>query len=185
MIASLGEVEALVRKAARGAGWTWGHAEELGTSARALSSAGLPGVALGAALLRHHSIGHCPIRHSAEWSDSGSLPSSPVGLQCMLLAMPLLGLNLCNEAETIVAIWPGGSARADCHGSVHCESARVSSSTIQCRFQIDPGPPMSGACIHPGGVHVAGVDWSILEQLALDSYVPASEQSRQGAGPTD
>lgn len=48
---SLGEVEALVRKAARGAGRSWGMAEEAGRAARWLETYGLPGGALAAALL--------------------------------------------------------------------------------------------------------------------------------------
>ncbi|MEQ9261028.1 MAG: DUF3726 domain-containing protein [Roseovarius sp.] len=40
---SLGELEALARKAARGAGMSWGMAEEAGCAARWLCAAGLPG----------------------------------------------------------------------------------------------------------------------------------------------
>ncbi|MGG7646099.1 DUF3726 domain-containing protein [Rhodovulum sp. YNF3179] len=48
---SLGETEALVRKAARGAGRSWGMAEEAGRTARWLEAYGLPGAMLSAALL--------------------------------------------------------------------------------------------------------------------------------------
>ena len=40
---SLNELEAMARKAARGAGYSWGLAEEVGKATRWLSAAGLPG----------------------------------------------------------------------------------------------------------------------------------------------
>lgn len=48
---SLGEIEALARKAAKGAGYSWGMAEEAGKSVRFLCAAGLPGAEALAGLL--------------------------------------------------------------------------------------------------------------------------------------
>ncbi len=47
---SLNEIDAMARKAARGAGYAWGLAEEAGRAVRWLEARGLPGLA---ALLRH------------------------------------------------------------------------------------------------------------------------------------
>lgn len=52
MNASLNEIESLCKKAARGAGLSWGLAEEAGKAARWLSGNGLDGPALLAAQLR-------------------------------------------------------------------------------------------------------------------------------------
>jgi hypothetical protein len=46
IVCSLNEVEAYGRRAARGAGMSWGLAEEAGKAARWLSARGLPGVEL-------------------------------------------------------------------------------------------------------------------------------------------
>ena len=40
---SLNELDAMARKAARGAGYSWGLAEEAGRATRWLAAAGLPG----------------------------------------------------------------------------------------------------------------------------------------------
>ncbi|MEZ5480557.1 MAG: DUF3726 domain-containing protein [Thiolinea sp.] len=49
---SLSEIDAQVKKAVRGAGFSWGHAEEAGKAARFLAAQQLPGAALVAAYLQ-------------------------------------------------------------------------------------------------------------------------------------
>ena len=51
MIYSLSEIDAQCKKATRGAGFEWGHAEEAGKAARWLAKHELPGAALLAAYL--------------------------------------------------------------------------------------------------------------------------------------
>ena len=53
MTGSLNELEILVKRATRGAGWSWGIAEEAGKSARWLASRGFPAGRLVLAWLQH------------------------------------------------------------------------------------------------------------------------------------
>lgn len=97
---SLGEAEALARKAARGAGRSWGMAEEFGRAVRWLEGSGLPAMALLATLLArtdgmaatrltpsweaHTGLVHpdatplCPIALGTALSDHG-ITSCPLG----------------------------------------------------------------------------------------------------------
>jgi len=73
---SLGELEALCRKAARGAGFDWGPAEEAGRAVRRLAAVGLPGPRL--LLARLAARDGTPARElsprsfEAEWRSGGT-----------------------------------------------------------------------------------------------------------------
>ncbi len=74
MTYSLGEVEALCRKAARGAGFSWGMADEAGKTARWLCQHGLPGTA---ALAGYLDTVKTPLGpddpNLQDWSTNGTL----------------------------------------------------------------------------------------------------------------
>lgn len=93
---SLNETEALARKAARGAGLSWGLAEEAGKATRWLCSAGLPGPAALAGLLTLNDgteYGQlCPMDTDRIWQAKG-------GTLCPLSA----GAALCDRAGTLVS----------------------------------------------------------------------------------
>ncbi|WP_371225943.1 DUF3726 domain-containing protein [Roseovarius sp. 2305UL8-3] len=93
---SLNETEALARKAARGAGLSWGLAEEAGKATRWLCSAGLPGPAALAGLLMQNDGAEyarlCPIMTDRTWqAEEGAL--------CPLIA----GAALCDRADALAA----------------------------------------------------------------------------------
>lgn len=93
---SLNEVETLARKAARGAGLSWGLSEEAGKTARWLTSVQFPGPAMLADLLAqndgtaHHRL--CPTDTSAIWTAAG-------GTLCPLTT----GAAICDHASEIAA----------------------------------------------------------------------------------
>ncbi len=93
---SLNEIETLTRKAARGAGLSWGLAEEAGKATRWLCSAGLPGPAALAGLLTQNDgtdYGQlCPITTNDPWQAKG-------GTLCPLIA----GAALCDRAAALSA----------------------------------------------------------------------------------
>jgi len=93
---SLNETEALARKAARGAGLSWGLAEEAGKATRWLCSAGLPGPAALAGLLTQNDgtdYGQlCPTNTDGPWQARG-------GMLCPLSA----GAALCDRADDLAA----------------------------------------------------------------------------------
>lgn len=78
---SLGEIEALVTKAARGAGYPWGLASEAGAAARRLTAGGAPGADHFAVFLAAAAEGaiadECPIRAGLFIADGGRAEDAP------------------------------------------------------------------------------------------------------------
>ncbi len=91
---SLNEIEGLSRKAARGAGLSWGLAEEAGKATRWLCAAGLPGAEALAGLLRQNDGAEyatlCPLEETGTWAASG-------GALCPLIS----GAAICDQAKDI------------------------------------------------------------------------------------
>ena len=67
---ALGEIESLARKATRGAGYSWGHAEDTGRAVRWLTARGLPGPATLASVLE---AGICDNGPDVQWACDGVL----------------------------------------------------------------------------------------------------------------
>ncbi|MEO8247817.1 MAG: DUF3726 domain-containing protein [Burkholderiales bacterium] len=115
---TLAEIEALGRKAARGAGFSWGMAEEAGRAARWLTSFGLPGAeALAGLLVRNDGkpwaalypldLGHawtsasgelCPLIAGASLLDRIAEPDHEAGFILGRIAYPLLVLPFVGRA---------------------------------------------------------------------------------------
>ncbi len=93
---SLGEVEAACRKAARGAGASWGIAEEAGRAARWLAARGFPGPGLVADLLTAND--RVPYDHLAPMAEHGVWRARG-GRLCPLVA----GAAICDRAAEIAA----------------------------------------------------------------------------------
>ncbi|MEO3415691.1 DUF3726 domain-containing protein [Roseovarius sp. CAU 1744] len=91
---SLNEVEGLARKAARGAGFSWGLAEEAGIATRWLMAMGLPGAtALAGLLTRNDGVTYtsiCPVDTDGRWRARG-------GTLCPLIC----GAAICDHAARL------------------------------------------------------------------------------------
>ncbi len=185
MIVSLGEIEALTRKAARGTGWPWGYADELGVSARLLAASGQPGVSIAASLLQQPPTEHCPIRFAAIWCDRNTLPEHPATLTHGTLALPLLARHICKPGLCLNAISGGIQTTVDKTGFL-CEQhgALIATDHAEFTFSITESSARHSVQ-NRGAATVDDTHWQTLEHLAIGSYVPASEQSRHGAGPSD
>ena len=94
MSLSLGELEALCRKAARGAGFDWGPAEEAGRAVRRLATLGLPGAEL--LLVRLDACDGARARDLSPRSLDGEWRSGGTVL-CPILA----GASLADVAERL------------------------------------------------------------------------------------
>ena len=96
MTFSLNEIEAMGKRAARGAGLPWGLAEEAGKAARWLTARGLPGPEELAEILTRNDGKSCdegaPLSLDGEWR-------APAGRLCPLV----LGAALCDLAGEIAA----------------------------------------------------------------------------------
>ncbi|MEM8793549.1 MAG: DUF3726 domain-containing protein [Pseudomonadota bacterium] len=202
---SFSEIDAMGRKAARGAGYAWGLAEEAGRAARWLSAHGLPGVVALARVLRE-SDGRtgaprleagvwqasggalCPIQLGAALSDyaGGLVPGmreEAGAVRVPLLLLPFLA-------------WSAQALRV--HMSLDLEGERVfvSPEGLVDRpglaVLMEPARRLS-LSLEAGSGEVRIADrsgeqvpravWVELGLLAARTYVPASDASRlSGAG---
>ncbi len=97
--ASLNEVRALCRKAARGAGYGWGMAEEAGRFAWMLSRCGLDGPR-ALLLLLDHVEGNDPQCHAPNPAKAGW--ASTTGLLCPLA----VGVSLLDRSHQLCSVLP-------------------------------------------------------------------------------
>lgn len=205
---SLNEVEALARKAARGAGYSWGHAEEAGRAVRWLCAQGLSGAEALAGLL-DQTDGQpydalCPDPGSDPWQARGAA-------LCPLIA----GSALCDDVSAVergldlgpvhqpLLLLPFVAMSARARGAGLCLHH---AGGVVC---VDPEGQMEGAAPALGGPMAMKIapcdavkgaksrasraycDAGIMERLgkfAARTYAPASEASRlagAGAGTTD
>ena len=101
MTYSLGEVEALCRKAARGAGFSWGMADEAGKVARWLCRHGFSGAAVLAGYLEHAQQACGPDDPAlSDWSADGAL----CPLICGTLLSDMGATSVTRRLHTLA--WP-------------------------------------------------------------------------------
>ena len=211
---SLNEIETMGKRAARGAGLSWGLAEEAGKAVRWLSVRGVPGPSMLAGLLtRNDGKSHeelTPVSAKGAWrSRSGRL--------CPLIC----GAALCDRAGEIAAgrtfelgptAWPGllvpfaadaayltGTTvglswlalevavdAENCHiEGVETDLTAWNADAVRCRRIESVGT--APALSVAGGVVDAGT-WSRLAAFERRICAPATESSRiagAGAGPAD
>lgn len=206
---SLNEIEGLSKKAARGAGLSWGLAEEAGKAARWLSEHGLNGLALLGEQLRlddgiaYQELaplvdkGHwqaasrpmCPLIAGATLSDHVQLLSELGELVLTSVSHPLLLAPFASRmaqclGRPVHLSWAGCSLFFDAQGGgfVRDEGGLFlgSVAAVSCAVAIAV-PDHAEQC-----GSIPAVDESVLayfNALAYRTYVPASEASRlQGAG---
>ncbi len=211
---SLSEITAHARKAARGAGFAWGYAEEVAQAVRLLAAHQLPGAVVLAAYLaeRADTMVFCgPVRADDLWSapepksalcpvlsgamlfDDVAVVQAEQGLVLTQLAYPLLLLPY-------IALL---SQRLGCAFQLNweaielvCEQGRLlriveetdtallaaRTARFSCRVLA-----VSGVGVTAGqrGQAISAAVWQGLNHFAQQTYVPATEASRRGAGPAN
>ena len=214
MTFSLNEIEAMGKRAARGAGLAWGLAEEAGKAARWLTARGLPGPEeLAEILTRNDGKSYdelAPVSVGGRWH-------APSGRLCPLVA----GAALCDRAAEIAAgrelelgptaqpllLAPNAAGVTELTGVAveltwadavmiftpegvsfdsTCEDLTArSADSVRCRRAGN------GVATAPHGTPGRAVDaetWSRLSAFAHRTFAPATEASRlagAGAGLTD
>ncbi len=212
IICSLNEVEVYSRRAARGAGMSWGLAEEAGKASRWLAERGLPGPELLVRLLEANdgrpyssmapviangrwqaSDGDlCPVCSGAALSDHIDLLTSGKAISLSRLAYPLLLApfldrswrknDLCFELS-----WPNVRLLVFANG-VTIEGGQESEHLSEHvdEVEVTAGTHKDARPAHrprTAGVRVPVAVWRKIEALAKRTYVPATEESRaRGAG---
>ncbi|WP_299932116.1 DUF3726 domain-containing protein [uncultured Pelagimonas sp.] len=206
MTVSLNEVEATAKKAARGAGHTWGMAEEAAKATRWLCRHGVDGCAALARLLttetgdieqdalkrarvwRPVSAPLCPLNVGASMADlAHELIDEPrqVGhVTCPSLLIPFAADIASKTGKTVALSGAGFTALTD--GETLNLVGQMPYQADQLVFHTTASP------LRPNGVFSrsdpAKPDWAMLQELAHRTYAPATEASRlkgAGAGMTD
>ena len=207
MTFSLNEVAAMARKAARGAGYPWGLAEEAAMAVRWLSARGLDGCgALSEVLARLEGgawevsrlqpVGDrwrgtgavlCPLVTGAALADRATvLPAGGLtleGVVAPLVLLPFAAGVARMRVQTVRVSWAGSEFATD--GTQKSASGGMEAAAdVRVRFESRHAnwlPITSRASPDPR-------DWETLEVFAARTYAPATEASRQsgaGAGETD
>lgn len=185
---SLGEVRSLSIKAAKGAGFSWGEAEEAGFAVEWLEARCAPGVE---ALARYLSSGmtdnHCPIRLGCKISDLGEYKSSlPMNICQPLLIAPFIANTLQHETLLLSTLKCSLLiSRMDVFTHQYDAILYEKPTAVL----IEPGEQIPDISICKSRVEDTQKTFvHILERLAHKTYAPATEQSRiagAGAGTTD
>jgi hypothetical protein len=198
MTLTLSEVESTAIKAARGAGMSWGMAEEAAFAARWLAEQGLDGLTLLAHHLtrpitpptyhnhRWHAAGAtlCPIAAGTALSDHFHLPEGPlshpvdlVDLSAPALILPFLATSAARSGTAILATWPG------CTAILASGTLAVAGDNLLTAHAKTV--TVTAAALLPKSAHkttLTAPTEAILQTLVQRTYVPASDQSRRGAG---
>ena len=208
---SLAEIEAAAMKAARGAGSSWGIAEEAGAAARWLAAHGLPGPEL---LLRHleafdrrpwtdvapvvadrvwRAAGDgalCPIAAGVALADRAALDEGPGEREVVLenvadpgLLLPFVALAAGALDRPLRVAWPGTAAVVGADGLAFETAENGVLDETAGRVVIEP----AATAAERGRPRAAPrpvplAVWRGLDRFAFRTYVPASEASRAGAG---
>lgn len=213
IVVSLSEIDAMVRKAARGAGYSWGMAEEAGRAVRWLAAQGVDGVSLiaelfdsvdgrvadfvpdvGAPVWKATSGRLCPISAGAALSDRAEVldqvssvhlddTMSPVLMSPFLVSVARRQARAVQLAAGEVSVVVCADGPMD---SELAELARTGCAMVVISILDAPRGESRNASVR--GVPVDVQDWRRLDRYAARTYVPATEQSRRsgaGAGTTD
>lgn len=180
---SMSEVETHCRKAARGAGLSWGEAEEVGQAVRRLSAAGLAGAE---ALLAYLTA-----REAGAVQDS----ACPIKLGCRLIDGATPSLKDCH---TPILLLPFVSSLAQDHGTALALQGDVfhgfatpdgglfviHSASQDCRLKISPGIAPSAELVWRA--ECAPATYAALDVFCQRTYAPETDASRaSGAGAGD
>jgi hypothetical protein len=207
---SLNELEAMCRKAARGAGYSWGLAEEAGKATRWLAAAGLPGPACLLHLLEAvdsrdfacftpditdatctASQGFlCPLLTGAALCDGALGPLPSQGLRLMNLSSPLLLLPfVVTTFETAQLSWTRVKLSVD-QGVVSRDGPALDLACPQADVAVlEPIAAVGGRPLAVQTRAILAADTCTrLAAFAHRTFAPATEASRlagAGAGLSD
>lgn len=201
---SLTEIDALAAKAARGAGYSWGMAEEAGIATRWLQAKGLPGTTLLLAHLTNMGGTNWPTIapqiHANTWTTATGTPLCPLATGATLcdhaalitlpltftsIATPALLLPFAASLSKILATplrltSPSGHAILNGDDLWLDTPQNWPTAPLTLTQTTRPTTPPYSAAIQP----IPQTTLTALTALALRTTVPPSAQSRASAGAT-
>ncbi|MEM7653907.1 MAG: DUF3726 domain-containing protein [Pseudomonadota bacterium] len=206
MSLSLNEVEALAKKATRGAGYPWGLAEDAGKAVRWLYSRDVEASAALASVLRESAAyglrdrtprlsgtppslwtaagnSLCPIVCGTALSDLAIvLDDAELSLQnvaCPILLAPFAGLAAGHLDRTVSLIW--GESVVTTDSRVLSVEGEISTQTAT--VTVTTGMPLTSPQPVRTRANVPADILALLDQFAAQTLAPATEESRlKGAG---
>lgn len=169
---SLTEFASLCRTAAKGAGFSWGQAGDIGMACRWLAAHDLWTQGQVERLFGKQE--GCPFTAGMTLADLGVM--GPKSVYCPIAMLPFIAL--LNEQCTMT--WDGGSfdigPNGDCSGQGDWPSQPVAVTLVK----TDTSPKVSTL---NSRADIADIDVAALKKLAALTYAPATEESRRlGAG---
>lgn len=204
---ALNEVEAIAKKAARGAGYSWGLAEEAAKATRWLCAQGIDGSAVLARLLGHgHAsdlAAHTPGDLSVPWGAQNDLCAliSGAALSDRANGLTSGNITLKNVTEPAMLLPFAAQAARQINATVTLNCDDVTAVTNGTGISVFGDFPTSASEVT---VSVSGAltdvqplktratpdpdDWAKLNRFAHLTYAPATEESRllgAGAGLSD
>ena len=176
---SLNEVEAMARKATRGAGEDWGLAEEAGRAARWLCAQGIDGVAaLTDCLAREARDGACPLRLGCDLSDrAAALVSGRRRYKDVASPVLLLPFVAMAARQIALPLWvecDGSHAVTDGQGLAM--TSPFPAHAMRVDVLVDGG--LSAPLPRQTRARPDPAAWAMLCRFAHKTYAPASEASR-------
>ena len=206
---SLNEIEAMSKRAARGAGLSWGLSEEAAKGTRWLCAFGFHGTDMLADLLVLNDripaidvspvslsadIWHAPARRMSPLIAGASLSDCAVRLMergaitmqavsLPLLAVPFMGGAALRLGSPVAATWEGVRVATD--GKQLCVQGEPEAMRARHADQLVFSAPaqMTGKREPVMRAHVSDESWATLSKFAHRTFAPATEESRlRGAG---
>lgn len=209
---SQSEIESLCLKAARGAGMSWGIAEEAGFAAAWLAARGIDGPGILLAQLQS-GLGRawadiCPVVQDGAWRAADGATLCPVALGAALcdfaalpqgamaqaplrvgpvghaaLLLPFLATLAAAQGASVALVWPGGAAVVGPDGATSGDLAALAGGeVILAELSLGRAASPPSEGNAVAPLEIAATTLSGLNTLALRTTVPASEASRAGAG---
>ncbi|MEK0165689.1 DUF3726 domain-containing protein [Phaeobacter sp. A36a-5a] len=206
---SLNEIEAMSKRAARGAGLSWGLAEEAAKGTRWLSSFGFPGTEMLADLLTMNDripsidvspvslraeVWHAPARRMSPLIAGAALSDCAVRLlergkitmenvNFPLLAVPFMGGAALRLGRPVAAEWQGARLATDGKRLCVQGSSETLHSLLAERMVFSAPAEMTGQQEPVMRASVSNASWDQLGKFAHRTFAPATEESRlRGAG---
>ena len=195
------------RKAGRGAGLSWGLAEEVGRAARDLAARGLPGPEALAALvtaLDGRASDHapriageiwqaragllCPVGTGAALSDHGATLAQGARVRLGPVLRPMLLLPFLVDVARDLAVpirveGVGVPLAALSGGPAAADWSWVEAHSLPgLVIAVGAGSVHAPLAARAGARPVALTTWRTLDRYAHRTYAPATETSRSGAG---
>ncbi len=206
---SLNEIESMGKRAAYGANWYWGIAEEAGKASRWLASHGLPGPELLVEVLlanegkpyeqllprisdnvwRARSGVLCPLLAGSALSDRAAELAAAYAFEFEAIGSPLLlapyvAMSAKAQKITLELSWKGADLFITPDGGLLLEGDERSINALiaeraSCRIARQASETKLP---ESSGRTVDSEAWAQLEKLAARTFAPSTDTSRMGAG---